>query len=156
MNDHAVKAYFEAWMNLAHSRTSYEVGYYDDYVKPVKIQHIQRGVTYNIIKKQLGFVNKIPGFILERLPDIGPIDVSQGEIQFDLGIQDTPVYTCELLEAYPSGMNEIQLGNEVEGVLELTVTLAYKDWRSGRETPDDNLLASLLGAGAGKLRDIFD
>ena len=156
MNNHAVKAYFETWMNLAHNRNSYEVGYYNDYTKPILIQHLQKGVTFNVLKKQIGFLKKIPGNILERLPDIGPIDIGQGEIQFDLGIPDTPVYTCELMEAYPVGINEITLGNEIENVLELTVTFAYKDWRSGREAPDDNLFASILGFGAGKLRDILD
>lgn len=156
MHDHAVKAYFEAWMNLVHNRSTYEVGYYYDYVQPIKIQHLQRGVSFNVFKKQLGFTNKIPGNILERLPDIGPIDIGQGEIQFDLGIDNTPVYTCELLEAYPIGMNQLLLGNDVSSVLELEVTFAYKSWKSGRETPDDNLLAVLIGAGAGKLKDIFD
>jgi len=156
MNDHAVKNYFETWQSLVHSQQTYEVNYYNNYVKPVIIQHLQRGVSYNILRKQLGFVDRIPNFLLERLPDIGPFDFSQGEIQLDIGSNDTPVYTCLLQESYPTTMNAIQLGDAEDGVMQLSVQLTYKDWISGRAKPNDNLADSILGFGIRKIIDFFD
>lgn len=156
MNNHAIKNYFETWQSLVHSQQSYEVNYYNNYVKPVLIQHLQRGVSFNVFKKQLGFLDKVPSFLLERLPDIGPFDFSQGEIQIDLGSNDTPVYTCLLEEAYPTTINAIQLGDDQDGIMQLTVSLSYKDWVSGRAKPNDNLGDSILGFGIKKLIDIFD
>jgi hypothetical protein len=155
-NDHAIKTYFEEWQNLAHNRQTKEVGYYNDYVRPVLIQHVQRGNTFNLLQKQLGFTKNIPQFILERLPDIGPFDLDNGRINLNIGFRETPVYTCLLEEAYPTTINDISLTDELDGIMELQVQLSYKDWVSGRAQPRDNFADSILGTGVRKIIDIFD
>jgi hypothetical protein len=155
MHDHAVKNYFETWQSLAHSNSSYEVGYYNDYVKTVIIQQVQKGVTIPIFQKQLGITNKIPPFILERLPDLGPLDTSRGTVDINFQTSSTPVYTCALMEAFPTTMNDILLGDGEDGVMELSVQLSFKDWISGRMAPDDNLGASIAGFGINKIKQLF-
>ena len=39
------------------------------------------------------------------------------------------IYTCKLLEAYPTTMNAIQLSDEQNGLVEINVQLSFKDWR---------------------------
>jgi len=155
MNDHKVRAYFEAWQNLAHNQSTKEVGWYDDYIFDVTIQHIQKGASMPILKKQLGIGKKIPSFLKNKLPKIGPIDFAQDEIELNAQFKDTPVYTCQLRECFPTTINEQALGNDQTGMMEFTVQLSYVDWISGRVKPDDNFLASATGAGINLLKNIF-
>ena len=156
LNTHSIKSYFETWQSLAHSNSSYEVGYYYNYVKPVAIQQVQRGQVVPLLRRQLGFVDKIPGFILNRLPDIGPLNTSSGQLSIGLEFDETPVYTCFLLEAYPTTMSSIELGDDIENqTMELSVQLSYKDWVSGVKEPNDNLAASIAGFGINKIRNFF-
>ena len=41
---------------------------------------------------------------------------------------DQIVYSCKLLEAFPTTINSIQLNNELDGILELNVQLSYTNW----------------------------
>ena len=43
-------------------------------------------------------------------------------------VDDQIVYSCKLLEAFPTTMNAIQLNNELDGILELNVQLSYTNW----------------------------
>lgn len=43
--------------------------------------------------------------------------------------QENVIYTCTLLEAFPTTMNAIELNNEPNGLVEVNVQLSYKDWR---------------------------
>lgn len=154
-NDHAARAYFEAWQNLAHDPNTKEVGYYKDYTFPVKIHHLQKGAAFPILKKQLGFTKKIPSFIKNRLPKIGPLDLAQGEVDLNATFNDKPVFSVELNECYPTTLTEIALSNASEGLVEFSVQLSYKDWTSGREKPDSNLAGSVTGAGIDMIRSLF-
>lgn len=113
LNDYGVKQYFEYWQNLAVNQNSYEIGYKDDYAKPVKIQQLRKGIAF-------------PGF--NRTIGIFEIDV-------DFVSSADVVYECILDDAYPTTMNALQLNNELEGVLELNVQLSYRNWRSSFTTP---------------------
>ena len=44
--------------------------------------------------------------------------------------QESPIYQCTLIEAYPTTMNAIQLNNEANGLVELNVQLSYDRWIS--------------------------
>lgn len=41
------------------------------------------------------------------------------------------IYTCNLLEAFPTTMNAIELNNEPNGLVEINVQLSYRDWDTG-------------------------
>jgi hypothetical protein len=129
-NNHKVRQYFEAWQNEAHDQVSRTVGYFDDYTYNVKVHLIERGLRLAVMKKQLGFTNKIPSFIRNRLPQIGPIDLSQGEIDAGASYKAQTTFSCNLRECYPTSIVDQQLGNGEEGVMELSVQLSYTDWES--------------------------
>ena len=84
----------------------------------------------SLFKKQLGFVDKIPSFIRNRLPKVGPIDLQQGEIDAGASFNEKKTYSVSLRECYPTTISDQQLGNAEEGVMELTVQLSYTDWES--------------------------
>ena len=85
LNDYGVRKHFELWQNLVVDQNTFEVGYYNDYVKPVTIYQLDK----NGNKK----------------------------------------YGVQLLEAYPTTMNSITLNNTQDEVVELSVSLSYKNWK---------------------------
>lgn len=153
-NNHVVRQYFEAWQAEAHNPVTKEVGYFDDYTYPVTISTVERGIRFGVYKKQLKFLDKVPSFIKNRLPDLGPVDLSQGEIDFGGQIDKKKTFTCRLQECYPTTLNDQALGNAQEGLMELTVQLSFTDWESevGKFTDQNESTArSIVGAGAGLL-----
>lgn len=129
MNDYKVKRYFEIWQNLAVNQGTKEIGYFNDYTHPVVIQQIRKGVSFPIKKKKIFDSGKLPSSIASRLPRLGPLDLAQGEIDLDLVTGDKIAYTCILDKAYPTTMNAIELSDDGQ-LLELSVQLSYKNWRS--------------------------
>lgn len=129
-NNHVVRQYFEAWQAEAHDPVTKEVGYFEDYTKDVSISTVERGLRLSLYKKQIGFLNKVPSFIKNRLPNLGPVDLSQGEIDLGAGFDTKKTYTCKLRECYPTTITDQVLGNTQEGVMELSVQLSYTDWES--------------------------
>lgn len=158
-NDMQIKKYFEYWQSLAHNNQTYEVGYYYDYVKNVKIEHLKPGVAFPIVKKKLGITKKIPSFLKNRLPKIGPFDLGQDEADFSIGGNDRVTYMVELEEAFPTTVADIQLGNGVEGgFMEVTVTFSFKDWKGTYYDGNDgvgDLGKSIKGAILNKVLDLI-
>jgi hypothetical protein len=129
-NNHLIRQYFEAWQNEAHDIESKTVGYFEDYTYPVKIETVERGLRMSLFKKQIGFMDRVPSVIRNRLPDIGPLDLSSGQIDLGASFDMKTTYTCTLLECYPTSLTEQMLSNGEEGFMELTVQLSYTDWES--------------------------
>lgn len=129
-NNHNIRQYFEAWQNLAHNQETGEVGYFNDYTKDVQIHTVQKGYRNSLYKKQLGLTTKIPSIIRNRLPKIGPFDLSQDEIDIGIEFNSKKTYTCKLIRCYPTTIEDQQLGNNEEGFMELNVQLSYVDWES--------------------------
>ena len=84
----------------------------------------------SLFKKQIGFMDNVPSVIRNRLPDIGPLDLSSGQIDLGASFDMKTTYTCTLLECYPTSLTEQMLSNGEEGFMELTVQLSYTDWES--------------------------
>lgn len=129
-NNHAVRDYFEHWQSLAHNPVTKEIGYFEDYTRNIKIKLLERGLRLSLIKKQLGFADKIPSFIRGRLPKVGPIDLSQGELDIGASFKDKETYSVTLLECFPTTLVDQPLGNAEEGVMELSVQLSFTDYES--------------------------
>jgi hypothetical protein len=141
---------------LAHDPINYTVGYYEGeggYGKTVTIEQLQKGAGFSLFKKQLGFMDKVPQSIKNHLPDLGFIDLSQGEIDISLGSQSNSVRKIDLLQAYPTSVNEIQLGNDQnDQITELSVQLSYKDWHDkGAKGPNSGLGDAIIGGVLGSL-----
>lgn len=145
LNDYKVRDYFETWQSLAHNQQNKEVGYYNEYTHPVVIQALKKGTSFPIKKKQVFDAGKIPNSIRGRLPRLGPLDLAQGEIDFDFLTGDKIAYSVLLDKAYPTTMSAIDLSDEGQN-LELSVTLSYKDWRSKQgDAVGDNFISGLAG-----------
>lgn len=129
-NNHIIRQYFEKWQSLAHNPVTKEIGYYQDYVKDVSISTIERGVRLSAYKKQLGITEKVPSIIRNRLPKLGPLDLSQDELDVGVKFSMKKTYTCKLLECFPTSLTDQTLGNAEEGFMELNVQLSFVDWVS--------------------------
>ena len=52
-----------------------------------------------------------------------------GPIRFNAGLGGGTVYSVDLLDAFPIAASAIELNNELDGLVQLTVTFAYTNWR---------------------------
>jgi len=129
LNDMKIREYFETWQNLAVNQETLEVGYFNEYTHPVIIQHIKKGTSFPLKKKKLFDSGKLPSSIANRLPRLGPLDLAQGEFDLNAVFGDDITYTLLLDKAYPTTMNAIELSDDGQ-LLEVTVQLSYKNWKS--------------------------
>ena len=125
LNDYGIRVYFETWQNLAVNQQTYELGYSREYKKPIDIAQLKKGFNSPVNR----FLNKVP--------KVGPFDL-RPQIQNLLG--DTvdeafgglfggpSVYSVKLFDAFPKSVNAIDLSNELDGLVELNVSLAFTNW----------------------------
>ena len=150
LNDYGVKKYFEHWQNMVFNQGTFEAGYKkgsNGYGKDIQIMQLKKGFTMPVFKKDIPLPPGIPSEIKNRLPKFGPIDFSQGEISFDLFKRQNVVYECTLEHAYPVTMTEIQLNNEANGLVEITISFAYDNWRSALFYNDPDTTKDVIVAG---------
>ena len=111
MNDYGVKEYFDAWQNTAipeSGRKAFKSNYKSQYAKSVTIHQLRQPLK--------GFSKQV------------------GPIRFGAGIGGGTVYSVELLDAFPVSLSAIELNNELDGLVQLTVTLAYTNWARSSNT----------------------
>jgi len=129
VNDGRIFSYFETWQNLALDQGSYEVGYYEDYVYDIQIEVLKKGFAQSLFKKQ--FKLPLPSNIKNRLPNIGPINFRQGEVDFQLKTKEEKIITYTLMDAYPSAVQGIQLNNDpLSAFVEIQVEFSYRNFYS--------------------------
>ena len=105
MNDYGVKEYFDAWRNSAipeDGGNAFTSNYKSSYAKSITIHQLRQPLK--------GFSRQV------------------GPIRFGLGLGGGSVYSVELLEAFPVATSAIELNNELDGLVQLTVTFAYTNW----------------------------
>ena len=111
MNDYGVKEYFDAWRNTAipeEGSNAFTSNYKSTYAKSITIHQLRQPLK--------GFSRQV------------------GPIRFGLGLGGGSVYSVELLEAFPVATSAIELNNELDGLVQLTVTFAYTNWRRATNT----------------------
>ena len=111
MNDYGVKEYFDAWRNSAipeDGSNAFTSNYKSTYAKSITIHQLREPLK--------GFSRQV------------------GPIRFGLGLGGGSVYSVELLEAFPVATSAIELNNELDGLVQLTVTFAYTNWRRATNT----------------------
>lgn len=137
-NTYRLRSYFEEWMALAVSNEPpYEAGYYSDYTFDVTLHQMRKGENYSFLNIDLGFDLNLPQVVKDSLPTIGGVDLgdlSEGELGYSIRTKDNTVYTCKLQECFPTSMAAIELNNQQNGIVELSVQLSYKNWVG--ETPE--------------------
>lgn len=119
LNDYGARKYFESWQNLALDQDTYTIGYKTDYARNVKIQQLRKGLEINAPNLLQSVASRFADQILDNV-----------DLPINIGAKDV-VYECELMDAFPTTMDMIQLGNsQNDQVLQLNVQLSYKNWRS--------------------------
>jgi hypothetical protein len=147
LNDYGIKRYFETWQSLAFDPQTYQIGYKSSYAfDNIKIHQLRKGVSLPVYSTPLG-IPKLPPLIQNRLPRVGPFDLAQGEFDLDFLTKDKNVYTCTLYGAWPVTIEAIPLNNELDGLTELRVQLAYTRWTSNftEATPVTDFVQTALG-----------
>jgi hypothetical protein len=95
-----IRNYFDEWRELILNEDQHTVKYKNEYAKRVVIH-------------QLGMPIPI-GAIASRIP---AIDVQAS------------VYSVELVDAFPTTIGSVDFNNEMDGYVETTVQLSYKNWK---------------------------
>lgn len=103
LNDYGAKHYFDEWMTKVMNPDTYEPGYKSEYALPVKIHQL-------------------------RKPLLG-MSAGLGPIRVNIGVGEGSVYSVELIEAFPTTMNQIDFSNDQDGLVEVTVQLSYTTWK---------------------------
>ena len=157
LNDYGIREYFETWQNLCIDQQSLEVGYLNEYAFNIKIHQLKRGFgapTYQTpfgLPKLPPMANNLIDKFVGSKPLGGVIRALTGELDLGFLGQDDTVYSCELIQAFPTTLGQIQLGDgNSNGIVELTVQLSYKNWRSSanRGKPFGFNVSSLIGSSA--------
>ena len=128
LNDYGVKEYFETWQNLAVNQNRYEVGYQKGvggYARDVEIEQFRK-------------VKRLPRRFTEEfrsetglqqfLPRLSDFEIVQDVFGLQDQLNDLVIYRCKLIDAYPTGLNAIQLNNELDGIVELNIQMSYTNW----------------------------
>jgi hypothetical protein len=146
LNDYGIKKYFETWQSLAVNTDTYELGYKNEYTYQIQIEQLRKGVGLPVYSTSLG-IPKLPAEIQNRLPKIGPFDFAQGQLDLNFLTGDQIVHTCTLFEAFPTTMMAVELGNDNEGLVELTIGMSYTKWSSETKqaTPGLDFAKSQIG-----------
>lgn len=117
LNDYGIKKYFETWQNVAYNPITQEIGYKSDYRKQVVINQFKKGQGFPILDASTTLFPKSPF----------PININ---LDVNLVNPALIIYECKLLEAWPISVNSIELNNDQDGLVEVSVQLAYTRWTS--------------------------
>lgn len=140
LNDYGIREYFEAWQNLCIDQSSLEVGYLNEYAFSIKIHQLRRGFGAPTYQTPFGLprlpplANSVIDQFVGGTPLGGVLNAFKGEIDLGFIGQADTVYSCELLQAFPTTMSAIELADaNMDGVVNLNVQLSYKNWRSSKQ-----------------------
>ena len=103
MNDYGIKDYFDSWRSTILDEFGQASNYKNEYAKTVTIHRVRQPLK--------GFSKQV------------------GPIRFNAGLGGGSVYSVDLLDAFPIASSAIELNNELDGLVQLTVTFAYTNWR---------------------------
>ena len=102
LNDYGAKAYFEKWMDMAYNRKTHEPQYKSTYRKDIEIHQL-------------------------RKPLLG-LGGGLGPIRVNIGLGGGSVHSVKLIDAFPVSMSQVDLTNEQDGLIEVSVSFAYTDY----------------------------
>ena len=108
MNDYGVKEYFDTWRTVVLDEANMTAGYKNEYARTVTIHQLRQPLA--------GFSKQV------------------GPIRFSGGIGGGTVYSVDLLEAFPVASSAVELSNDLDGLVQFSVTFAYTNWRRSSRT----------------------
>ena len=112
LNDYGVLNYFDEWRKTVVDEDNLTVGYKNDYALPVKIHQL-------------------------RKPQIG-VSANAGPVSVNVGFGGGSVYSVELIDAFPTTIGQIDFSNDLDGLVEVTVSFSYTNWK--RIKPSQNFI----------------
>ena len=106
MNDYGVKDYFDRWRDriLTIRDFAWQPNFKNTYARPIEIHQLKKPI--------LGFSKRL------------------GPIRLEADIGGGTVYSVRCIDAFPTTMTDVQLSNEMDGLVELSVTFAYTNWEN--------------------------
>lgn len=122
MNDYGAKKYFDQWYALTVPDRSGKANYKVNYAKSVKIHQLKKPVRN--------------------------INLGAGPFNFDIGLGGGAIYTVELVDAFPVTIQAIELSNDLDGLVQLTVDLAYTNHYTADGGPGTGLVSVSGGLGS--------
>lgn len=123
LNDYGVKKYFDSWYDSTIADDLNMAFYKSNYAKPVKIHQLRKP-------------------IINKSFDVGPVNI-------DIGIGQGTVYSCLLEDAFPVNVSTIELSNELDGLVQVSVTFSYTKWRPINDTQGIFTVNASLGGLSG-------
>lgn len=111
LNDYGIRKYFDNWRSvmIGDSKTmasggmqNGEIAYKSDYVASVKIHQLSKPQV------RVGF-------------DLGPLNV-------DFDLLGNSIYSVDLIDAFPTTISSIELGNDLDSLVEVSVTFSFTNW----------------------------
>ena len=111
LNDYGIRKYFDSWRSvmIGDSKTMEsggmqdgEIAYKSDYVASVKIHQLSKPQV------RVGF-------------DLGPLNV-------DFDLLGNSIYSVDLIDAFPTTISSIELGNDLDSLVEVSVTFSFTNW----------------------------
>ena len=111
LNDYHTKLYFDAWKSLMVDEKTGAVGYKKDYQKRITIHQLKKPDGSGLLGQEYS------------------ADLSIGGI-FSAGIDfyANSIYSVDLLDAFPTSLSAIELTNDPDGLVEMTVQFSYTNW----------------------------
>ncbi len=123
MNDYGVKKYFDNWRSKVINENTFDAQYKNEYVDDITIHQLR--------KPLVGFSKQL------------------GPFRPNIGIGGGTVYSCKLIDAFPTTIQSIELTNELDGLLQLTVQISYTNWQT--DTSPQNFLNASIGTPIGSI-----
>ena len=103
LNDYGIKKYFDNWYERSILDDFSIARYKNEYARDVKIMQLRRPIT-------------------SKTFNVGPISVCA-----DIG--GGTAYAVQLRDAFPTTIQSIDLSNDMDGLVQITVQLSYTNWK---------------------------
>lgn len=111
LNDYHTKLYFDEWRKLMVNEKTGAVGYKKDYQRRVTIHQLRKPDNTGILGQEYSK------------------EISLGGI-FNIGFDffANSIYSVDLVDAFPTSLQAIELSNDPDGLVEMTVQFSYTNW----------------------------
>lgn len=116
LNDYGIIEYFNNWRNLTIDEDTHVAKYANSYKQIVNIIQLRKPVVST--------------------------GQSEGPLRLSASFGGGKVYQIDLIKAYPISVSTINLSNDLDGLVEVTVELSYKNWRKKDITLEDVITPS--------------
>lgn len=103
LNDYGIINYLNAWRGRTINENFHAAQYKSVYQKPISVYQL-------------------------RKPFVSDPGIQVGPVSLDLEVGGGKVYGVKLIDAFPTTVNQIDFSNELDGLIEVTVSFSYTNW----------------------------